>query len=198
MEKNEVKITVADPTTLGLFGLALVTLIASSQKLGMTEGLAYVIPWAILLGGFVQIMASVFDFKHNNIFGATAFAAYGFFWVSLAMCWLIKLNVFGAELAANTDVKQLGFIFVGYFILSLVLTISSLKMSKVMFALMSFICLLFVSLALDSFGMGHAWHTVAAWTELIISILSFYALSAKYLNSFFGKELVKCGKPIIE
>ena len=197
MENKAVKITVADPTTLGLFGLALVTLVASSQKLGITEGVSYLVPWAIFVGGFIQIMASAFDFKHNNIFGATAFAAYGFFWVGMACCWLINLGVFGSELAGNVDVKQLGFIFIGYLLISIPLTISTLKMSKVMFVLMSFICLLFLSLAMDSFSAGHAWHTVAAWTEFIISMLTFYALSAKYLNSFFGKEILKCGKAIL-
>ena len=50
MEKTEVKVVVADPTTLGLFGLAIVTLVASSQKLGITDGVSYLIPWAILVG----------------------------------------------------------------------------------------------------------------------------------------------------
>ena len=198
MEKNEVKVVVADPTTLGLFGLAIVTLIASSQKLGLTEGLSYVLPWAIFLGGIAQIIASIFDFKHNNLFGSTAFAAYGLFWLGMAAGWLIKLGCFGETLAAGTDVAQLGFIFVGYLLLSIVLTISTLKMNKVMFVLMSFICILFLTLAMDAFGMGHIWHTAAAYTELAISLLTFYALAAKYLNSFFGKELLKCGAPCIK
>lgn len=79
MDVKKVKIEVADPTVLGLFGLAIVTFVASSQKLGITEGLSYLIPWAIFLGGIAQIIASIFDFKHNNLFGATAFSAYGLF-----------------------------------------------------------------------------------------------------------------------
>ena len=198
MENKEVKIVVADPTTLGLFGLALVTLVASSQKLGVTEGVSYLVPWALFIGGIAQVIASIFDFKHNNLFGATAFSAYGLFWVSMSMGWLINNGVFGSELAGGTDVKQLGVAFIGFALLSIVLTISSLKMSKVMFILMSLICVLFISLAMDSFGMGHVWHTIAACDELLISLFSFYALSAKYLNSFFGKEIVKCGKPILK
>lgn len=42
--KQQIKIEVADPTPLGLFGLAIVTFIASSQKLGITDGLAFVLP----------------------------------------------------------------------------------------------------------------------------------------------------------
>ncbi len=68
-----------DPTALGLFGLAIVTLVASSQKLHITEGTMYIIPWAIFLGGIAQIVAGTMDYKKGNIFGATAFSAYGFF-----------------------------------------------------------------------------------------------------------------------
>ena len=194
MENQSVKISVADPTPLGLFGLAIVTLVASSQKLGITEGLSFVIPWALFLGGFVQIMASIYDFKHNNIFGATAFGAYGFFWVAVCMAWLAKLGVFG-EALKTVDGKQLGFAFTGYFILSVSLTISTLKMNKAMFLLMSLICLLFLSLAADAFGFGEIWHEVAAFTELSISIVTFYVLSAKYLQLFFGKHMLPVGTP---
>ena len=160
--------------------------------------MSYLIPWALFLGGFAQLIASIFDFKHNNLFGSTAFAAYGLFWLGMATGWLINMGCFGETLAAGTDVAQLGFVFIGYLILSIVLTISMLKTSKLMFVLMSFICILFLTLAMDSFGMGHIWHTMAAYTELTISILTFYALAAKYLNSFFGKELIKCGSPFIK
>lgn len=49
---QKVKSVVANPTALGLsFGLAIVTLVASSQKLGFTTGLSFVLPWAIFLRG---------------------------------------------------------------------------------------------------------------------------------------------------
>lgn len=65
----------ADPSALGLFGLAIITLVASSQKLELTSSVSLVIPWAIFLGATAQLMASIHDFKHNNTFGATAFGA---------------------------------------------------------------------------------------------------------------------------
>ncbi len=198
MENRKVKIEVADPTTLGLFGLAMVTLVASSQKMGLTEGLSFVIPWALFLGGVAQIIAALYDFKHNNLFGATAFAAYGLFWVAVCMAWLTKMGVLGETLQSTIDPKQLGFAFIGYFLLSVVLTISTLKMNKVMFVLMSLICLLFVALAADSFGLGEFWHEIAAYDELAISLLTFYALAAKYLNDFFGKKIVPVGKAFID
>ena len=198
METKHVKIEVADPTTLGLFGLAMVTLVASSQKLGLTDGLSFVLPWALFLGGMAQLIASIFDFKHNNLFGATAFSAYGLFWIGMGMSWLIKLGCFGETLAAAADVRQLGMIFLGYMFLTIVLAVSGLKMSKAMFVLLCLIAVLFLGLALDAFGCGHLWHSVAAYSELAISLLTFYVLAAKYLSGFFGKNVLCVGTPIMK
>ena len=68
-DMKEIKIATADPSAIGLFGLAIVTLVASTQKLGWTEGLGLVLPWAIFLGGLAQLYASMLDAKHNNTFG---------------------------------------------------------------------------------------------------------------------------------
>ena len=195
MDTKQVKIEVADPTTLGLFGLAIVTLVASSQKLGITTGLSLVLPWALFLGGAAQLIAAMFDFKHNNLFGSTAFGAYGLFWVGMGTSWLIRMGCFGETLAASADVKQMGLVFAGYFILTVVFTVSAIKMSKVMFFLLLLIAVLFFGLTLESFGCGHIWKLIAAYSEFGISLLAFYALAAKYLNSFFGREILRTGKP---
>jgi hypothetical protein len=196
METQQIKLT--DPTTLGLFGLALTTLVASSQKLGITDGLCLLLPWALFLGGIAQLIASMFDFKHNNLFGSTAFAAYGLFWIGMGMTWLIRMGSFGEELAASADTKQLGFVFIGYLFLTIVFTISGLKMSKVMFSLLLLICILFLTLAIEAFTGSCFWRLGAAYSELAISLVTFYALAAKYLNSFFGKEILCVGKPILQ
>lgn len=193
MEKQTVKIEVADPTTLGLFGLAIITLVASSQKLGLTQGYSLLVPWAFFLGGLTQIVASFFDFKHNNLFGATAFSAYGFFWLGMGVSWMIRQGVFGEAMAADADGVQLGAVFAGYFLLSATLAVSSLKMNKVMFWLMALIVALFFCLALSAFGLGHGWSIAAGVSEMAISLLAFYVLAAKYLNSFFEREILPIG-----
>ena len=195
MDTKQVKIEVADPTPLGLFGLAIVTLVASSQKLGITEGWALLLPWALFLGGFAQLIASMFDFKHNNLFGATAFGVYGLFWIGMSMSWLIRMGSFGEALAASADVTQMGFVFAAYFIISVILTISCVKMSKAMFFLLLLISCLFLGLSSEAFGFGYLWKYIAAYSELAISLLTFYILAAKYLNSFFGREIICTGKP---
>ncbi|QJW47158.1 acetate uptake transporter [bacterium BFN5] len=194
-DTQKVKITVADPSALGLLGLAMVTFVASSQKLGLTTGVSFVIPWAIFLGAIAQLIASLYDFKHNNIFGATAFGGYAFFWFGVASSWLIKLGVFGPALAAAADTKQLAFAFIGYLIFSLFMTIGSMETNKVLFSIFVLIDVLLLTLAIDTYAANHTAHLIAAWSELSISLISFYGSAAVVLNHHFGKPFLPVGKP---
>lgn len=196
MNETKVKIVVADPSALGLFGLAIITLVASSQKLGLTEGVSLVIPWAIFLGATAQLVACLNDFKHNNTFGATAFGAYAFFWYAMGLTWLIQNGVFGEALAATCDPKQLGFAFLGYLIFTLFMTIGAMETHKVLFTIFVLIDFLFIGLTLTSFGiMPHESHLLAAYAELAIAIVSFYGCGASVLNNHFGKVFLPVGKP---
>lgn len=199
MEKNtlqDVKIINADPSALGLFGLAMVTLVASSQKLGITEGLSIVIPWAIFLGAFAQLVACINDSKRNNTFGTTAFGAYAFFWMGVATSWMIDMGVFGETLASSVDMRQLGFAFLGYLIFTIFMTIGAMETHKILFLIFFFISLLFVGLTMDSFGILKGFSSkLAAYSELSIALLSFYGCAASVLNEHFGKVFLPVGKP---
>jgi succinate-acetate transporter protein len=193
---QHVKIVTADPSALGLFGLAMVTLVASFQKLGVTEGVSLVLPWAIFLGGLAQLIASIQDSKHNNTFGATAFGAFGLFWFGVGMTWLIQTGAFGEKLAAAADPKQLGFAFVGYLIFSVFMTIGAMETHKVLFIIFVLIDFLFIGLSLSTFGIMYEFsHLLAAVSELLIALFSFYGSAAAVLNTHFGQTVLPVGKP---
>ncbi|WP_319241630.1 acetate uptake transporter [uncultured Propionivibrio sp.] len=195
-ETQKVKVTVANPTALGLFGLAMVTLVASSQKLGLTTGLSFVIVYALFLGATAQLIACIFDFLHDNIWGGTVFGAYAFFWYAVATAWMMKMGVFGPELAAACDVKQLGFAFLGYLIFSVLMTLGAMEVSKLIFITMFVIDILLAALSLNAFGVApHETHMIGAYAELATALLSFYGCGAVVLNTFFGKVFLPVGKP---
>jgi succinate-acetate transporter protein len=193
-----VHIEVADPAPLGITGLAMVTLVAASQKLGWTEGLSFAVPWAVFLGGIAQLIACIYDFKRNNLFGSTAFGAFGLFWIAVATSWLMKLGFFGENISAAIDIRQLGFAFIGYLIFCLFLTVASFKTNKALISIMVLIDVLFLGLIMDAFQMGAFWHTIAAWSELAISIIGFYAAGASLLNGMYGRTMLPLGKPIMK
>lgn len=196
-EKTYVSVKTGEPSALGLLGLGLVTLVASSQKLGITEGVSYILPWAMFLGGFAQLFTSVLDFKKENAFGGTAFGGYGFFWLGVGMCWMIKLGVFGSEMAQNVDVRQLGFAYLGYLIFSIGMTLAATVTNKVLFSIFVLIDVLFIGLTFSTFGiMEEPMHMMAAYAELMIAFLSLYLSAATVLNIQFNHEFLWVGKPI--
>lgn len=196
-QNNHVKIEVADPSALGLFGLAIVTLVASAAKFGILSGLSLVIPWAIFMGAFVQLIACLNDIKHNNVFGTTAFGGYAFFWFGMAMSWMIDLGVFGEAMKAAADPKAYGFVFIGYLIFSLYMTIGSVETNKTLLVIFILIDLLFLGLAASTFGIAtHFMHTLAATAEILIALVSLYGSAANVLNKTFGREFLPLGKPL--
>ena len=195
-ETTKTAIVVANPSAIGLFGLAMVTLVASSQKLGITEGTALIIPWAIFLGAAAQIYASILDAKLNNTFGATAFCGYGFFWFGVGTTWMIQGGFFGEAMALNADPHQLGFAFIGYLIFTLFMTFAAIETNKVLFIIFVLIDFLFIGLSLTTFGIAtHLTHQLAAVSELAISLVSFYGAAATVINTQFEREFLPVGKP---
>jgi hypothetical protein len=199
---SKVQTVVADPSALGLFGLALVTLVASSQKLGLTTGTNLVIPWAIFLGASAQLAAGIYDFKHNNTLGGTTFFGYALFWYGVAMTWMIQLGVFGAVIATNFDIHQLGVAFIGYLIFTLYMTVGFANTNKVLFIILILIDLLFIGLSIQTLGVPNSefaefGHKLAAYSEFLISLFSFYGSAANVLNNKYGRVMLPLGGPVM-
>lgn len=196
---QNVRNVVSDPTAIGLFGLAMVTFVASTQKLGLTNGTAFVIPWAVFLGAMAQLYASVLDAKLGNTFGATAFGGYGFFWLGVAMSWLIKMGVFGSELKNALDDNQLGDAFCGYLIFTLYMTFASLKTNKVLTIIFVLIDFLFLGLMFSTWGIAEPFfHKLAAFAEFAIAIFAFYGSAAAVINNQYGRVILPIGKSFVK
>jgi len=202
MEKKdtkEIKVTIADPSALGLFGLAMVTLVASSQKLGLTSGLSLVIPWAVFLGALAQLVAGIIDFKRNNVFGGTAFCLYGFFWLGMALSWMINMGALGSTLQSEADTSEMGFAFIGYLVITIFLTIGALETHKVLLTIFILIDVLFLGLAVStlttSHGIEQVFHNIAAFAEMGIAICSFYGGGAAVVNAHVGRVVLPVGRP---
>lgn len=194
---SETKIVMADPTALGVFGLATVTFVAASQKLGWTNGSAYLIPWAMFLGSLAQIWASTVDFKKNNYFGAVVLGAYGLFWMGVAMHWAISQGWFGAIDPLKNDPRQLAYACFAYGIFSFFIMIASFETNKVFAVILVLINILLPALGFQILDIAPAISKpAAAWSELAIALLSFYAAGAIFLNNFYGRVVLPLGKPL--
>ena len=182
---TETKIRLADPAPLGIFGLAMATLVASSEKLGLTEGTGGLLPWVLFLGAFAQIIACGIEFKKDNIFGATVFGAFGLFWFAVGMTWYFGYSI-----------EQFGFGVLGYLIFSIYMTYAAASVNKAFLVIFVFIDLLLAALLFQIFGGGPAMLSGAM--ELAVAISGFYASAAIVLKTMAGFEVLPLGKPILE
>jgi len=195
MPITETRIVLSDPTALGVFGLAMVTFVASTQKMGWTTGSTYIIPWAFFLGALAQIWASTVDFKKNNYFGSIVLGVYGLFWAAVAMHWAISQGWFGA-IDAKADPRQLAYACFGYFFFSLFIMVAAFEANKVFAAILILINVLLPSLGFSILGINHElFAPLAAWSELLISLFGFYAAGGLFLNSYFGRSIIPLGAP---
>lgn len=195
-QPQETKIVMADPTALGVFGLSLMTFVASTSKFGWTTGSVYLIPWAVFLGSIAQLWAAAIDFKRNNYFGAVVLGAFGLFWMAVAMVWAISNGWFGT-VPGNADMKQFGYACFAYFFFCCFITVAAFEANKVFGAIMVLILVLLATLGLQLLGIEpELCGKLAAMSEFAISILGFYASGAMFLNAFFGRTLLSLGAPM--
>lgn len=195
---QETKIVSADATALGVFGLSLITFVASSSKLGWTSHNAtHLIPWALCLGSFAQLWAAAIDFKRNSYFGAIVLGAFGLFWMAVAMLWAIANGFFGAD-PTKADMSQFGYACFGYLIFCVFITVAAFEANKVFGAIMVLILILLASLGLQLVGVEpkNTFGFIAGCSEFAISMLGFYASGAIFLNTFFGRTLLPLGAPM--
>lgn len=196
---NEVKVThtLADPAPFGLFGLAVITFVASTQKLGITTGVSGLIPWAIFLGCIPQFVAAIVDFKKDNVFGATVFGSFGLFWFAVAVVWLISVGVFGEEMKSTIDMRQFGVVCIGYLFLVGPLTFGAAEAHKVLFFIFVAVDVLLVAMALNYLGIAvKETQIIAGISELAAALLGFYGAAAGVLNKNLGRVVLPVGKPL--
>ena len=95
---------IADPAPLGLAAFALTTFLLSTKNAGWTThatGSAW-LGYAFAYGGLCQLLAGMWEFRNRNVFGATAFATYGGFWLGLGLWVLLVANPAVAAIKPST------------------------------------------------------------------------------------------------
>ena len=104
-------------------------------------------------------------------------------------CW------FG-PVAADADPRQFAYACFGYTLFSLFIMVAAFETNKVFALILVLINILLPSLGLSLLGVKPEFFSqCAAWSELLISLLGFYASGALFLNGFFGRVVLPLGQP---
>jgi succinate-acetate transporter protein len=185
--------TVADPAPLGLGAFALTTFVLSAHNVGWAPDVVW-IGLAIFYGGLAQLLAGMWEFRNKNVFGATAFATYGGFWLSLgSFVVLASLTKLGEGL--NVD-ESLGWFLLGFTIFNTYMLLISSLVNKAVFWV--FLTLEITEILL-TIGFMQANADIIKWggyVGIVTAAVAWYTSAAGVANSLSETPILPVGKPI--
>ena len=180
---------VANPTALGLFGFGVTTILLSLANLGQLELSIVIIAVAIVLGGFAEIFAGLFELKLGNTFAGTVFVSFGLFWLSLVLILLLP------ELIPTTTQEALNFGLGVYLLIfalySLLLFIDTLKSLLTLKVLLLLVLLLFLTLGIFYVSGIGIFLTLGGIVGVIAGLLGVYMCTGMIINEDWGEEVFK-------
>lgn len=179
------KTAIANPGPLGLLGFGMTTLLLNLHNGGLIPLSIVIVAVGFALGGAAQIIAGVMEFKNNNLFGATAFTAYGFFWWSLILIWI---NPF-SKIAAADDISM-GFYLLIWGIFTLLMFIGTLKHDRSLQLVFLTLTLLFFLLAIADFSGSKVLKLIAGWVGIICGLAAIYASLVQVINNEYGRKVL--------
>ena len=194
---------IADPAPLGLAAFALTTFLLSvvnAHWASTSSGSAW-LGYAFAYGGFAQLLAGMWEFRNRNVFGATAFASYGGFWIGLGL-WALLVAPHTTGLEASRD---LGWIILAFAIFNTYMLIISTQVNVAVFLVFLTLELTEIFLFIGNFTQKAA---PAASPDAIIKIggiigvvtalVAWYTSAAGVLNGIKGRAALPVGKPLFD
>ncbi len=181
---------VANPAALGLGGFALSTFILNLVNSGIVaEGtLGIVMPVALAYGGIAQFMAGMWEFRRNNIFGATAFSSFGAFWIGLAAFFFFNW----AGLIPSVPKEGVAIVLIAWGIYTFYSTIASLREPRAITWVFITLTVLFFLLAWGEFNP--TVQRIAGYEGLLCALIAWYSSAGVLINSMFGKSVLPLGE----
>ena len=187
---------IADPGPLGLAAFALTTFLlsaANAKWMTAASGDAW-LPFAFFYGGLVQLLAGMWEFRNRNVFGATAFATYGGFWIGLGLWALLVAPKAASPAAANHDIA---WILLTFAIINTYLLILSTQVNMAVFLVFLTLELTEIILFIGLFGGSTGTVKFGGYVGLVTALVAFYTSAAGVSNGLAGKLRFPVGRPII-
>lgn len=169
---------IANPAPLGLVAFGATTILLNLVNAGMLPLTSTVVAMGIFFGGAAQVVAGIMAFNRGDVFPATAFTAYGFFWLTLVFIWsYVPVNA--VQMADSHSVAAYLFLW-GLFTAGMTLgTCKAPVMLRVVFITLT---ILFFLLALGDYTGNVSVTRVAGIVGLICGFSAFYTAIAEMLH----------------
>ena len=182
---------------IGLFAFSMTVALESAELFGRlvpgTVDESFVLVWgpyAFFVSGLLQLIVGMWEVTRNNIYGATAFMAFGSFWLANGLK-LILVNYFPdeipSELLGASDPT-------GNFIRNLwilaflcVLFKETLVMNKLSSSLIAILVSMLAATALSGWSLAMEW--IQLIMGCIVACVAFYLFAAEFTNEVYHRQV---------
>ena len=191
---------IADPAPLGLAAFALTTFLLSAFNAGwMTKasGLAW-LGYALAYGGLCQLLAGMWEFRNRNVFGATAFASYGGFWIGLFLYFqLVGSKLLLHPATASAFAKDLGWILLAFAIFNTYMLLWSTQVNIAVFLVFLTLEATEIILFIGNFEGSSGTVKFGGYMGVVTAVAAWYASAAGVANGMGGRISVPVGRPLL-
>lgn len=182
--------SIADPGPLGLACFALTTFCLSLVNAGIVEKNAemMVLMLALVYGGTVQIFAGMWEFKKNNVFGATAFASFGSFWVVFGL-YVLGFHSWGWFEASGPAVAMF---LIAWTIFTIYMWIGTFALNNGLLTTFTLLVITFILL-----DIGHVSNPIftkfGGYFGIATAFAAWYCSAAGILNTVYKRVVLPVG-----
>lgn len=186
-----IKDSTGNPAPLGLLGFGITTVLLNIHNAGFIGMNSMILGMGIFVGGLAQVIAGIQEWKKNNTFGATAFTAYGMFWIALVGILLIPKTTFGAAFAP--DSTSMGVFLMMWGVFTFIMFMGTFRLNRMLQVVFFTLTVLFVLLAVAEFTESQSITAVAGYEGIFCGLAAMYGSAALVLNEVFEKTVLPLG-----
>jgi len=136
----------------------------------------------------------MWEFRNKNVFGATAFATYGAFWIGLFL-WVqfVAPHIVRPSVAAH----DLGWILLSFAIFNTYMLILSAQVNLAVFAVFLTLELTEIILFIGNFTVNSGTIKAGGYVGIVTALCAWYTSAAGVSNGLAGRLRFPVGKPLL-
>ena len=184
-EHTEAVIPVGDPSPLVMSALAFTTAILGCIYAG------FIVPRSIssisiavaasLAGGFVQLLAGMWEFRKGNTVAATIFSAYGGFLIALGILFSPGVGLL-ALVATGIYQAAVGLFFLCWTIFTGMLVLGALRTNMALVVVLVLLFVGYLFLTIGQLARGSSiMLTIGGWVSIVCALVAWYTALANLL-----------------
>ena len=180
----------ANPAPLGLMAFGMTTVLLNLSNAGLFGMNSAVLAMGVFYGGLAQVIVAVMEYKKNNVFGATAFASYGLFWLTFVAIFAFP-KWMGVDAPTTT---ALGWYLLAWGVFTGLMFVATLRINVSLQVVFGSLTILYVLLALHFWTGSATLGKVAGWEGIFVGLSAMYGSIAQIWNEVYGHVVLPLGE----